>query len=297
MESYQRQAVDGFQTFSTTVDLTEELKRVLEAVRGKATVMEAVIALATVLASPSATTMRATVRESAGTSPIQFLFPRLLVDARTGRTTGRRDAASRNDGDDALASATFEHARLLQHLTASLVERARCLVNEEHRISERDLLALVWSSSFVPPGRQERFARGLAAGLRGDFIVAAALLIPQIENSLRYVLGQRGMPAYGLDAEGRQDAHQLNYLLTSDLAEEVFGEDVVFDLRGLLIERFGTNLRHQEAHGLIEDADYISTPVVYFWWLTLRLCVLGSLIGSGQRGRSAAPSGMPGPTS
>jgi hypothetical protein len=48
-------------------------------------------------------------------------------------------------------------------------------------------------------------------------------------------------------------------------------------LRGLLIERFGSNLRHQEAHGLLDDLEYNSTTVAYFWWLTLRLCVVFAL--------------------
>jgi len=47
---------------------------------------------------------------------------------------------------------------------------------------------------------------------------------------------------------------------------------MVFDLRGLLIERYGSNLRNDMAHGLLDYEAFYSGPAIYFWWLTLRLC-------------------------
>ena len=51
-------------------------------------------------------------------------------------------------------------------------------------------------------------------------------------------------------------------------------EDTVFDLRRLLVEESGTNLRNLVAHGLVDDAQLNSPPTAYFWWSVLRLCVL-----------------------
>ncbi len=93
--------------------------------------------------------------------------------------------------------------------------------------------------------REERFARGLAAGFHGEFMVAAALLVPQIESPLRFVVERNGGRGYGRDDEGLQDAHLLDRLLALDIVNGIFGEDIVFDLRGLLVERFGANLRNQ----------------------------------------------------
>jgi hypothetical protein len=55
--------------------------------------------------------------------------------------------------------------------------------------------------------------------------------------------------------------------------EEILGEDVVFDLQGLLVEDFGATLRHFMAHGLLDDGLMQSLDALYFWGLVLRLCV------------------------
>ena len=61
---------------------------------------------------------------------------------------------------------------------------------------------------------------------------------------------------------------------------EAFGEALAFDLRGLLVERMGANLRNRIAHGLMSDADFSGTDVVYAWWLALRLCVWSASINA-----------------
>ena len=138
-----------------------------------------------------------------------------------------------------------------------------------------DMLALVANSTFVPSNRARLFAQGLLAGFEGDFAVASHLLIPQIENGLRHVLSARGHRVSGLDQYGVQDEMDLNELLPTYVGalEAIFGEDTAFDLRGLLVERFGTNLRNRLAHGLLTYEDVQSPRGAYLWWLALRLCV------------------------
>jgi hypothetical protein len=52
---------------------------------------------------------------------------------------------------------------------------------------------------------------------------------------------------------------------------EVIGENSVFDLRGLLVERTGSNLRNAIAHGLLPSGAFFAPLVCYLWWLTLHL--------------------------
>jgi hypothetical protein len=59
--------------------------------------------------------------------------------------------------------------------------------------------------------------------------------------------------------------------------EEMCGEDVVFDLEGLLNESSGANLRNLVAHGLSDDGSYWSPQVEYLWWTVIRLIALFSL--------------------
>jgi Domain of unknown function (DUF4209) len=55
---------------------------------------------------------------------------------------------------------------------------------------------------------------------------------------------------------------------------KIFGVDFVFNLRGLLVEPFGANLRNEMAHGLLSANQMYSYAPRYVWWLTLRMCCL-----------------------
>jgi hypothetical protein len=68
-----------------------------------------------------------------------------------------------------------------------------------------------------------------------------------------------------------QEERDLNILLRFPEVTEMFGEDTVFEMQGLLVERFGANLRNRIAHGLLGDSGFYSSEVLYAWWLILRL--------------------------
>lgn len=99
----------------------------------------------------------------------------------------------------------------------------------------------------------------------------AALMIPQIENSLRYVLSASGVITSTLTSRLIQEERDLNVLLRLPEVAEIFGDDVVFEMQGLFVERFGANLRNRVAHGLVRDTSFYSSEVLYAWWLVLRL--------------------------
>lgn len=154
-------------------------------------------------------------------------------------------------------------------------EPARMAILDEHPISQQELLYLVLNNPFIPQGHEGIYLRGLQAGFLGDWLVAMHLLIPQIEASVRHVLQQRGIITSTLDVEGIQQERDINQLLWLSETEKIFGVDLMFDLRGILIERFGYNLRNQLAHGLLPEGGYYREASVYLWWLILRLCWIG----------------------
>lgn len=145
----------------------------------------------------------------------------------------------------------------------------------EHALERRDLAYLVIHHPFVPPGREGVYLEGIRAGFFGDWLTATHLLIPQLENSIRTVLTERGVITSKLDADKTQDERDLGWLLTHEKTKEIFGEAMVFNLRGILIERFGYNLRNNMSHGLMSHEGFYSPGSVYLWWLTLRLlCIV-----------------------
>jgi hypothetical protein len=169
------------------------------------------------------------------------------------------------------AQAFIEPARK-QIISEHIIQKS-----EDHKIKESYLLPLVSNNPFVPSGRENLFAKGLYAGLIGDFITSTHILIPQIENSVRYLLSNRGAITSGIDNKnnGIQQEHNLNTTLFPSKYPQItsiFDEDTLFELQGLLIEKSGSNLRNRMAHGLINDNEFFSPIFSYLWWVTLRLC-------------------------
>ena len=158
------------------------------------------------------------------------------------------------------------------------IEPARVIISREHAIRQRDLLYLVASNPFVPPGHEEIYVRGLQAGFYGDWLVAMHLLIPQVEASVRHVFQQIPFVTSTLEADGTQKERDLNQLLWMPELEGIFGADISFDLRSILIERFGHNMRNESAHGLMPTGAFYQPASVYLWWLVLRLCWGGYLL-------------------
>ena len=114
--------------------------------------------------------------------------------------------------------------------------------------------------------------RGLHAGLHGDLVLAMHLLLPQIENSVREIFIANGIITSKLESDKTQDERDLGWLLTRPEMAQMFTKGMAFDLRGLLVERFGLNIRNDLLHGLLDEKHIGSEGALFVWWLTLRLC-------------------------
>lgn len=175
--------------------------------------------------------------------------------------------------EDAMRKKMVQQAKqiLWQMQVVWKIEPARMTIVSEHGIRRRDLVFLVTGNPFIPRGHEGIYLRGLQAGFFGDWLTAMHLLIPQIEASLRYVLQQNGIVTSTLEADGTQKERDLNQLLWMPDIDRIFGKDIAFDLRGILIERFGFNMRNESAHGLMPEGAFYSFAPSYLWWLVLRL--------------------------
>jgi hypothetical protein len=157
----------------------------------------------------------------------------------------------------------------------SALEPALHQISLEHNISLDDWVALLKSSPFVPTERVNAYAYGFLHGFQGDFFSAAHILIPQIENSIRYVLNNYGRQTSRQTDGIIQEESPLNHTLEQPELVEIFGKDVVFDLQGLLIKKEGNNLRNKLMHGLLDDAQMVSGELAYLYWLALYIiCVM-----------------------
>ena len=266
---YQEKSTEESMSFSQEIDISNQVEQAKAQVRGKE-FNDAIFALALLGASPKISYLRQQVQETRGLSSF---FPAVMVN-EVGKVTARQPS-NFDEAETAIRFEMYRNAILVQSLHAQMyIEPAINQINLEHNVRIKDFISIISYSPFVPPNREYLFAKGLYAGLTGDFITSTHILIPQIENSIRYLLSQRGVLTSGIDNYGIQKEHQLSTTLYSQEIESIFDEDTVFDLKGLLIENSGSNLRNRIDHGLINDNGFLSPLMSYLWWLTLRLCCL-----------------------
>lgn len=282
---YQEQSMKEMASFSEEIDISQMVKLAREKVKGKS-FQQAIFSLALLGASSKVDELRNQVLELAKNFPLQSFFP-MTITNEMGKVTARQPSMFSNNSEESEAAIKSEMyknaASCYQSLHANgYVEPARYQINLEHNVRVNDWLPIVFNSSFVPQNREYIYAQGLHAGLTGDFLVATHLLIPQLEHSIRYLLYQRGVITSGLNDQGVQDEHNLNTTLYLPEFKAIFGEDLTFDLQGLLVNRFGSNLRNRMAHGLIDYNGFFQSRHSYLWWLTLRLCCLPILSQQAQ---------------
>lgn len=220
--------------------------------------------------------MREQARKNAEAAPLSHLLGRNLVDG-SGRTVAVQEGLYSDEQDaenDALEAYAFNAARFFWDFrAAAYIEPARRQIVHEHHPSLDDLSPIVRNNPFIPPGHEWIFLRGLHAGLHGDFLLSASLLVPQIENSLRHILEMVGVDVTNLKSDGTQPVKMLGQLLCFNELEEMLGAAACFELRGHLIEKNGFDFRNHLCHGFLSDAEANSTPAASIWWLVLRLCL------------------------
>lgn len=276
---YQKKMVSEMKPIEVSQDISEFVTAAREHVTGK-TLIKGLCDLAFIVAPPKLASLEADVLAG---SEITFkdLTSGMTLN-KDGKTVRIRRSILSNDADErkrAQKDKMLEQARYYQGFnTIAVIEPARKQIGMEHSIQVKDILPIVSENPFVPPGREMIFARGLQAGLLGDFLISNHLLIPQLENSLRHLLAQ-----HDLMVTGDNQRIEYEYLLGKILyenpfrptLEDILGEDILFDLQGLLGEE-GSNLRNLIAHGLMDadefDASRVS-QISYLSWLVLRLCI------------------------
>jgi len=274
---YQQKSYNELITISSEFNISEEVELARSQVRGKE-FPEALLSLAFLATPPKVLDLQQIVEGNG----LSRLFSKEKIN-EMGKVVARQNS---NNLEETIRFKMYDEAAKYQKIYAqAFIEQARYQIfsehiiqkSEENKIKETDLLPLVLNNPFVPPGREYLFAKGLYAGLIGDFITSTHILIPQIENSVRYLLSNRGAITSGIDNKnnGIQQEDNLNTTLFPSKYQQItsiFDEDTLFDLQGLLIEKSGSNLRNRMAHGLINDHEFSSPIFSYLWWVTLRLC-------------------------
>ncbi len=268
---YQAKSVAEMQTLEHQMDISDPVKHAMEIV-SVPDFREALRLLAFSVPLVKQKDLREAVLKQ---GVWQSIIDTSLIDS-AGRVTKHLGTiwGDRTEQEVSIENHMFRHAAEIDwSLRAqAFIEPARRTIWAKNIPRESDFNFLVFDNPFVPPGHEGIVRRGLYYGLQGDLLLATHLLVPQIENSIRYVLEQRGIDVSNLESDLTQPVKLLGPLLWLPETKRVFGEDLWFELRGLLIEQTGYSLRNNAAHGFLTEGQFYGPESLNAWWLVLRLC-------------------------
>lgn len=257
------------------VDITEIVENARRSVSGKSA-HEALLAFANLHRGANVEELRSSVLERMRQYPLQSLFAATVI-SRDGRVIAKCPAMSlggelTEDDEMAIrAEMVRDYGILVSIVVRGDVWPALEVLLLEHRLREADFVDLARQSPIVPKERAGLFGKALFAGYERDFVSALHLLIPQMEHLVRVHLKQAGAKTTNLDKDGIQNENGMSTLMDLPEAEQVFGKDLSFELKSLLCDAFGPNLRNELAHGLLDEDGCHTAYAIYAWWLALRL--------------------------
>ena len=105
-------------------------------------------------------------------------------------------------------------------------------------------------------------------------MTALSILIPQIENAVRYLAVECGEPVYNMNEEGIEEVKPMHAVLELEGVKESLDEDLIFALNTIFCSKFGFNMRNNVAHGILDDQAFQSFKALYIWWFALKFCYL-----------------------
>lgn len=271
---------DFMAPISSSADISEIIEGTKAQLGGKE-LADALLIYAVQSRSPAVADLRREAEEAIGRSPFGSLFASVIYDETF-------KPASRTPPAGGFASPPNEaniRVQIIQHeqirrglIVAGQIEPGRYQIVFDHGPDERVLTMLAAMSPFVPPHHEAFFGRGFFHFFNGDFIEAAHLLVPQLENSLRYVLNAADVDTTRLKSDLTQSSATLSTLLDPSgewrkPLEELIGDAVVFEIENMFDHQAGPTLRHRMAHGLLHQWVFGGRDAIYACWFIYRLCI------------------------
>ncbi|WP_062570345.1 DUF4209 domain-containing protein [Pseudoalteromonas arabiensis] len=207
---------------------------------------------------------------------------RLSHDGRKIAVDRLSDDAELYRDDDRLWSKAVEAAVLeADILVCDCFLPALDELNLQYNISLSMFESLCSVSPVIPSQRSKLFAKGLYFGFQRDFTTAIHLLAPQWEHLVRDILNESGVSTTTMDnKDGITTECGLSTLLSKPESEDIFDDNLLFEMKAFLTDSRGPNIRNNIAHGLFDDDYSSSASCVYWWWRTLKFVLTSLLLSS-----------------
>ncbi|WP_426313507.1 DUF4209 domain-containing protein [Methylobacterium fujisawaense] len=268
---------DEMGTYEYSEDITKEVNQVLDTYTGKS-LADCLLGLALIGKPSGIEDYRDQIRKNAQEFAFMSMIDSTVHDAE-GKIVSHIPAIdlSRDITDDDVRHRcaqlmSFEHQSAVQVGIRPVTH----LMMSEHTLDEELFTFLAHVSDFVPPEHEKAFGLGLSRFFSGASMEACCLLVPQLENSLRYVLKQTGTDVSKITNASTQEDVMLSVLLDRFRAplEAIFGAAHIFQVEMLFQNRSGFNIRNSLAHGTTKDNEFWSASHIFACWLIYRLMLI-----------------------
>lgn len=141
------------------------------------------------------------------------------------------------------------------------------IISKEHQVTAQTLLPFCSNNPFIPYEHEHIFAFGLSYFIKGHFLEAASILIPQIENSFRKIL-EVHTPTFHINKDSFQDNIEMDGLIQKLEALNIFPTRFIFNFKMLFTEK-AVNVRNNFAHGKYSTKHFFTAPTVIPLWMVL----------------------------
>lgn len=276
LRDYQDKSMGEMGTLSVPVDWSKPASAAVKHV-SDLPFNEALVRFAFMVPMINLKELKEEVIKTSQMNPLMHAVGSVICDDK-GRTVAKMKgllSAEEDEAEEAMLQQMFFHGRYRWEFRANaLLQPALNAIWSQHFPRPGDFRWLAIGNPFIPLGHESIFARGLFYYFSGDQLLAAHLLIPQVENSMRSLLEARGVKIANLKSDLTQPMRMLGQLLTMPESITFFGESFCFELRGLLIEKFGYGFRDEVAHGRVTENECYCAATMNICWIILRTLLL-----------------------
>jgi hypothetical protein len=276
-------AKNYMQTFSHEIDISKIVNQSISFVKGKAK-KDALISFALSIKTNIVGNLKDEVKKNINEFPLLNLFEQSVIDER-GRTIAKIPGINFNNDNfesDVLIPKMIQTAcQNISFIISGSISPMLKIIMDEHYIDQNTLREILNNNPIVPEDRIEIMTKGFYHCFKNDFVIGMSLLIPQVENLIRFILETHGYNTSTFNKNGEiQEEMMIKELVHKFLEQlnQILGEDLTFEFNHVFNERLSFNIRNEFAHGKMNYQNFNSTGCIYGFWLLWKLCVLGHLI-------------------
>jgi cation transport regulator ChaC len=189
---------------------------------------------------------------------LQEMFSAAPLMARIGvtRIVGDHFAAHagsiEEDPEGRLIMQLAQHLEFYNHLLNRALDRLRA----NGVLTADTILTILDESPVFSAERRPLLQDGIQAYIDGDHTKAVHVIIPQVEQALRELLGLMHVPVLKAGRNGTMQLKNLNDILREPTIKQALGEDMRHYLLTFLADERGQNIRNTVCHGLAAPGQF-----------------------------------------